>query len=403
MWHKENLLNLVEKMVPEEYDAIAWIDADIWFQRLDWYDATREALEKYGVVQMFEKLVLTGQDGRPNGIVASAGYAGELDVCRTSPGFAWAARRSLWHSGGGLYERAVIGGGDMLNAGAWLGKSASDLAWLNYTGIEDRVNGLRTWCHSEGGCGGVSIVAFHEWHGDRAQRRYVERHQMMKSLDVETQIVRRDDGLLEFAKSVPETLCVQIQEYFASRTEDGYPSRQRKDELLPFMDGTDLAAVARLLCMEDRILEFGCGGSTVWLASRVQEIQSIEHDYAWAVRVIAAAPKNAVIHWRPPAFPSPPFTPAEPGQYDEYLRVPAQIRQTFNACLIDGRARIESALAAAPWLKPGGWLFFHDWFKRERYMSRIGELDEFYELREEHCVRASSQTLAVFRRKGDVV
>jgi hypothetical protein len=72
----------------------------------------------------------------------------------------------------------------------------------------------------------------------------------------------------------------------------------------------------------------------------------------------------------------------------------------FDVCLVDGRARIECALAAAQWLKPRGWLLFHDWFPRSRYTSRLAELAPFYELREDLSVRDTSQTLAVFERNG---
>ncbi len=193
----------------------------------------------------------------------------------------------------------------------------------------------------------------------------------------------------------------QIQQCLAARAEDGvniHSDEQKRAQLPPFMDGADLAVIAQLLRNTDQVLEFGCGGSTLWLAQRVRNVQAIEHDYTWATRVISAAPKNAVIHWRPPSFQSPPFTPAAPGQYGEYLRVPAQIQQTFDACVVDGRARIESALAAAPWLKPGAWLFFHDWFKRERYTSRVAELSEHYEFCPAHSVTHSPQTMAVFRK-----
>ncbi|HUF61115.1 MAG TPA: hypothetical protein VMN36_03495 [Verrucomicrobiales bacterium] len=49
MWHKENLVNLTERIVPAEFDALGWFDADVWFQRLDWYEATCEALSRHAV------------------------------------------------------------------------------------------------------------------------------------------------------------------------------------------------------------------------------------------------------------------------------------------------------------------------------------------------------------------
>jgi len=52
-----------------------------------------------------------------------------------------------------------------------------------------------------------------------------------------------------------------------------------------------------------------------------------------------------------------------------------QLLRPGDACLIGGRARVEKAAKrVAPVLKPGGWLFFHDWFARERYRDRLDEM-----------------------------
>ena len=169
----------------------------------------------------------------------------------------------------------------------------------------------------------------------------------------------------------------------------------------PWMGRAELAVLERLLARGDAVLEFGAGGSTLWLAERVREVHSVEHDPAWAEKIRAAAPPNVTLHLRLPAFPSPAGTPAAPGQYADYTRAPEVLGRVFDACLVDGRARIECAVAAARWLKPDGWLFFHDWFPRPRYTSRLGELLPFYQLCEERCARGAGQTLAVFRRLPD--
>ena len=44
-----------------------------------------------------------------------------------------------------------------------------------------------------------------------------------------------------------------------------------------------------------RILEFGCGNSTQWLANRVQQIVSIENNENWAKKVSSNLPANADI------------------------------------------------------------------------------------------------------------
>ena len=35
-----------------------------------------------------------------------------------------------------------------------------------------------------------------------------------------------------------------------------------------------------------RVFEYGCGGSTIFLAARVKEVVSVEHDEGWARRVV---------------------------------------------------------------------------------------------------------------------
>lgn len=174
---------------------------------------------------------------------------------------------------------------------------------------------------------------------------------------------------------------------------------ERPTQRKPWMDARELAVMERLLKREDRMLEFGAGGSTAWLAGRVRELYSVEHNEEWVGRIIDSLPENVTLHLCPPVFPHKGFEPALPGQFVEYVRTPECLGVVFDACLVDGRSRIECALAAAPWIKSGGLLFFHDWFPRLRYTSRLAELEPFYELREEWCVRDSPQTLAVFVRR----
>jgi hypothetical protein len=167
----------------------------------------------------------------------------------------------------------------------------------------------------------------------------------------------------------------------------------------PWMHEEEIEILEQLLRPNDRVLEFGCGGSTLWLAHRVKEVHSVEHDQHWAARLNAVAPGNVNIHWRRPLFPSAPFAPAKPGQYVEYLQIPKLLGLEFDVCVVDGRARVDAAVATAPFLKSGGWLFFHDWFNRPRYTSRAAELAHDFEFRHDLSKSQTPQTLAVFQRR----
>src|SRR5271170_976341 len=46
-----------------------------------------------------------------------------------------------------------------------------------------------------------------------------------------------------------------------------------------------------------RVFEFGCGSSSLWWASRVREVLSVEHDDEWATKIRALLPDNGrIIH-----------------------------------------------------------------------------------------------------------
>ena len=220
LWYKENLLNLVEHIVPAMFDAIAWIDADVWFERPDWLSATEAALERYSVLQMADSIVRTGVDGRNGMTLKTAAFIGRLAQGGHHPGMAWAARRTLWTDGGGLYDHAVIGGGDTAVAAAWL-PEADDLSWTCYRDLPHGVKRLRDWKEREGECGCLRGTIWHEWHGDDEDRRYGERAALRSFLNIERDLMKRSDGLLQWTEGAAPDLRRRVRQYFQARKEDG--------------------------------------------------------------------------------------------------------------------------------------------------------------------------------------
>ena len=410
MWHKENLLNLLESIVPVEFDCLAWVDVDVWFQNVDWFEQLQTALDSHPVVQPYEKVIWTTEDGQAGIAAQSAASLKRLEPQGTS-GFAWGARRTLWSDSGGLYDEAILGSGDSVNACAWLPCDMNGFHWLGYPNLSQNIERLSAWFAREGGdrsgCGYVKGNLWHEWHGDHARRGHVRRHSIVDSLDFERHLLRRQDGLLEFSHGVPDIVSSKISSYFRSRNEDGRSSsgevrqsaRENSEIVEPWMEADELHVIGQLLNSSDCVLEFGSGGSSKWLSQRVREVHAIEHDRRWAAKVMAETEDNVIVHCRPPEFYHNEFDPVEPGQFESYLAVPDLLQLQFDACVVDGRARIEAALAAANWLKSGGWLFFHDWFSRQRYTSRLSELLPYYDFDPERSVTGTNQTLAVFRRR----
>ena len=93
------------------------------------------------------------------------------------------------------------------------------------------------------------------------------------------------------------------------------------------------------------VLEFGSGGSTFWLSTRVKSLVTIEHDPAWAEAVqakIGDAPNvRIVLHDRP---------------YDHCATYFPDGK--FDLVIVDGRDRVKCTMAVLPKVKKGGYLIF---------------------------------------------
>ena len=88
-----------------------------------------------------------------------------------------------------------------------------------------------------------------------------------------------------------------------------------------------------------RVLEYGAGGSTLWLQDRGCDIVTIEHDEEWAGLVREHTGGGTTLLHRPDdeRYPTPPEGP-------------------FDLVIVDARRRVECALAAWERLRSGGWL-----------------------------------------------
>lgn len=220
MWQKEAALNLAEKMVPESYSNIAWIDADVWFDRPDWANATEKSLRKNDVVQMFRNAQLTDRDGSIFMKRESVGLSCLTQKWDTHPGFAWAMRRELWRKGNGLYPLAITGGADTLMSLTFWGREPWEGVW-----ILQGSNRLlyHQWAKNYEGVsvGAVPMDCYHEWHGEFKNRGYSERAKALSTLDSDKHLKIGENGLMEFTSEADPDLILAMHQYYFSRREDG--------------------------------------------------------------------------------------------------------------------------------------------------------------------------------------
>lgn len=189
LWHKENLLRIAMGRLPEDWETVAWIDADVEFTRRDWVEETLHQLQVHQVVQMFETAVDLGPSGQTLSVhksfmsqyIKNCAYHPESTYQEWHPGYCWAARREAIDGMGGLYERAILGAGDRHMALSFVGKAqCSFIPNMNGAYVEDIMR-FQERCHHtiRRDVGFVPGTILHNWHGKKKDRRYFDRWEIL--------------------------------------------------------------------------------------------------------------------------------------------------------------------------------------------------------------------------------
>jgi len=142
------------------------------------------------------------------------------------PGYAWAYTREAWKTFGGMIAFAVTGSADRLMA---LGLVGAVEAALDASMSEDYKRGARAWQHRAQALGrNLGVVhggLLHEWHGPKTDRRYTDRHAILKatgfSPDLHT--VMDSEGMLQITSSQSRDaaeLRLRLAAYFTLRDDD---------------------------------------------------------------------------------------------------------------------------------------------------------------------------------------
>lgn len=148
--------------------------------------------------------------------------------------------------------------------------------------------------------------------------------------------------------------------------------------LRPEMTPDELALLAAGLKPSSRVWEWGAGGSTLWLASKVTHVTAVEHHPFFAAGVLATAPRNVSLLYHPPEYPYTEGT-GDDGDLETFRAyVGCYTGERIDVVIIDGRARLWCARHAAETAQfgphPEMTFYLHD-CQRESY-RRIWEDDE---------------------------
>lgn len=238
LWHKENMINLMLARLPNDAEYIAWVDADIEFQRKDWAVETIHQLQHFKIVQMFQSAIDLGPTGEAIQTHTGFGYSFVNGRRRPNyhdgykyggwhPGYAWAARRSALEELGGLYDVSALGSGDHLMAWALIGEDPGNLSTKTTHGFRKSISDWKDRCDKFicQSLGYVPGTILHEWHGKKRDRKYSERALILErwGFDPYTDLKRDTQGLYQLNFDGSKRMIgmrYEFQRYFRARNED---------------------------------------------------------------------------------------------------------------------------------------------------------------------------------------
>lgn len=229
LWHKENMINLGITMLPSDWKAFAWIDADIEFDDPHWAMNTLKVLNGCrDIVQLWSHCCDMDMSGDNLYLWSSFGYQFTKGRKYHSnggpnfwhPGYAWAMTRKLYDKCG-LYEKSILGNGDLNMALALIGKGSSSINFGCSAGYkqsiqryEDSIRNARL--------GYVPGIIRHHYHGSKQNRKYDERWKtlLVWQYDPDKHITYDDNGLIIPSEECPKQLLEDIWQYFVIQNED---------------------------------------------------------------------------------------------------------------------------------------------------------------------------------------
>jgi hypothetical protein len=157
--------------------------------------------------------------------------------------------------------------------------------------------------------------------------------------------------------------------------------RTSLDDALPWITYEAQRALERILTPEMRVFEYGTGGSTLFLAPRVAELVSVEHDPDWHAKVQARVGNRSELMLVPPTDEAPgDYASTDKRDQGRSFRAYAETIDRFpdgyfDLLLIDGRARSSCFRHGRAKVRAGGWILL-DNSDRPEYASVISAARE---------------------------
>jgi len=242
LWQKERLLNIALTHLPTEFQKVVWLDADTIITGNNWPATMSKLLDKYAVVQAFERVAIANQlqqDWRRK--VPHARQQGAAFMSRSSKqprlaasGGGWGCRRDWWEKYG-LYDRMIVGGGDSALFLAMLCDTKNVGAWEKMTRKLITFNRMndRYWEDFANWAKAVAPSIYGKWtcmpglawclhHGPLYKRNYINRHVITVGFNPGTDLeLHPESGAWVWSENCGKPdMEKAVYDYMVSRGED---------------------------------------------------------------------------------------------------------------------------------------------------------------------------------------
>ncbi len=247
LWTKENMINVaVAKLLPSDYKAFAFLDADLHFMNTNWADDTLKALNSCDILQPFENgynlnkfnkidntslnkknysiCYLWLNTNNKNNMMLKNKDLENIKPEFCHPGWGWAITRTAYEKIGGIYDLGIIGGGDAILANSIMCK--------NYMKLKSPFNRcsipfLKSLYDYQIKCYGLKVgyisgTVHHYYHGSLENRKYTNRWDILvfNNFNPYLFLTKNESGMYKATKYFPDSLENEIIKYFKERNED---------------------------------------------------------------------------------------------------------------------------------------------------------------------------------------
>lgn len=228
LFNKENLWNIIEKYIPDQYSKIIFIDSDIKFTNPDWFNLSSLKLDFCNIIQpmdvVFRDLkhkyadsTIITTDMCRYSVAFMMEHTGEASALHHHPGFAIGIKRNTFHDIGGFFEYGILGNGDTLfwmcitnfystAAGKFL-YSRKDIS-IKYYDYRSKIEKLDIKVGAT-----LDNMAVHLFHGNVNNRMYLDREKYIDK-NLLNNFYYNEYGVLEIKNDQ------SIYQYFLDRKED---------------------------------------------------------------------------------------------------------------------------------------------------------------------------------------